>query len=113
MDNRYRLTVLPSSANRDCGVHGLPPEVEVFFDEELASIMDNQQESDKEDDGIDVKKLLDAAADAPDAEDERVTSIFKQVAGTPPMATLRYATWFLRETVYWGFLVFIGRLKVA
>ncbi|KAK3279259.1 hypothetical protein CYMTET_12852 [Cymbomonas tetramitiformis] len=91
--------VLPSSANSDCGVHGLPPEVEVFFDEELASIMDNQQESDEEDDGINVEKVLDAAVDAPDAEDEQVTRIFKQVVATPPMATLRYATWFLRDSL--------------
>ncbi|KAK3235429.1 hypothetical protein CYMTET_54365 [Cymbomonas tetramitiformis] len=95
MDNRYRVMELPSSGNRDYVVHGLPPEVDVFFDEEQARLLDNQQESDEEDDGIDVEKLLDAAADAPDAEDERVTSVFKQVAGRPPVATLRYATWFL------------------
>ncbi|KAK3261706.1 hypothetical protein CYMTET_29403 [Cymbomonas tetramitiformis] len=99
IDNRYRVILQPMllgngvtsnafgeanpSANSDCEVHGLPPNVEVFFDEELAKgricLMDNlEEESDEEDHGISVQKLLDAAEDAPDPEDE-VTSIFQQI----------------------------------
>jgi len=84
--------------------------VEVFFDEELAkdriSLMGNlEEESDEEDHGLVVQKLLDAAVDAPDPEDE-VTSIFKQVVARPPwppidMPRCLFKTRFLILTTIW------------